>query len=48
MSDLNSTGEIIFKDDHAQDVINVSMSSDNTSQKNIVMILKHLKSLYRL
>lgn len=39
MSDLNSTGEIIFTDDHAQKAlhyINVSMSSDDTSQKNIM------------
>jgi len=50
MSDLNSTGEIIFTDNHAQEALhytNVSMSSNDTSQKNIVMILKHLKSLYR-
>jgi len=50
MLDLNSTGEIIFTDDHAQEALhylNVSMSSDDASQKNIVMILKHLKSLFR-
>lgn len=50
MSDLNSTGKIIFTDNHAQEAlhyINVSMSSDDTSQQNIVMKLKHFKSLYR-
>ncbi|KAE9544334.1 hypothetical protein AGLY_001513 [Aphis glycines] len=39
MLDLNSTGEIIFTDDHAQEALhylNVSMSSDDTSQKNII------------
>ncbi|XP_050057581.1 uncharacterized protein LOC114130884 isoform X1 [Aphis gossypii] len=47
MLDFNSTGDIIFTDDHAQEALqylNVSMSSDDTSQKNIVMMYNKLEN----
>jgi len=48
MADLNSTEKIILTN-HAQEAlhnVNVSMSFDDLTQKNIVMILKHLNFLY--